>query len=521
MIFLVAVVAASSLGACHSRHKASPVAVPRHGGTLRIGIVSPASLDPALARTRDELLIADQLFDSLTSYDRHSLEPGPALAARWQASADQKQWDFFLRPGATFSNGRAVTSADVKYSLERVAKASGSPAAESLGVITGVKAFVAGTAPGLAGVTTPSPAVVHVTTDQPFAVLPSLLSSPLYGIVAKEAVESPPGGRAFADLPSVTSGPFTVAGRTDDAITLRPAAGSRAMVTQVDLRVFPDVAAAYRAFIAGTLDFSTVPPDQVQDAVTRSGRSAFRPYLGELYYAFNLKDKRFADPRLRQAIAHAVDRQAILRAVYQNTVLPLEGVVVTGVPGYAADACGDVCRHDPEEAKRLIAAMATGGAIPSIQIAFGDDPAQEAVAKAIQANLKDAGVTADLVPKSAKDYPDFAVSGQQQLFQAAWIAQYPSPDDFLAPLFLTDATNNLSKFSAAHVDQLIAAARAEPDEGKRNDLYRQAEREVMQQVPVLPIAQLEIHAVVAKRVRSLVVDATGTFDASVVWLAAS
>jgi ABC-type transport system substrate-binding protein len=448
-IVLIAVLAASALASCRSGHKSSTTIAPKRGGTLRIGIASPASLDPALARTRDELLVADQLFDGVTGYDRKTLEPGPGLASRWQASADQKQWDFFIRADAKFSNGRAVTSADVKYSLERVAKSTASPAAESLGFISGFKAFTSGSAPGLAGITTPSPEVVHVVLDQPFSVLPSLLSSPLYGVVARESVETPPAGGTFADLPAVTSGPFTVQGRTDNVITLRPAPGSRGMVTQIDLHVFPDVGAAYRAFVAGTIDFSTVPPDQVQDAVNRSGRGAFRAYLGELYYSFNLKDARFADPRLRRAIAHAVDRQAIVRAVYQNTVLPLDGVVVAGVPGYAADACGDVCRHDPAEAKRLIAEMATGGAIPTIQIAYGADPAQEAVAKAIQANLHDAGITAELVPKSAKDYPDFAVSGQQQLFQAAWIAQYPSPDDFLAPLFLTGAPNNLSKFSSS------------------------------------------------------------------------
>ena len=143
------------------------------------------------------------------------------------------------------------------------------------------------------------------------------------------------------------------------------------------------------------------------------------------------------------------------------------------------------------------------------------------MAKAIQANLRDVGLTADLVPKSAKDYPDFAVSGQQQLFQAAWIAQYPSPDDFIAPLFFSGATNNLSKYTSKSVDQLVLSARAEPDASKRNSLYQQAERTVMQDVPVLPIAQLEIHAVTSKRVNGLVLDATGTFDASTVWLAAS
>ncbi|MBV8958008.1 MAG: hypothetical protein JO087_04505, partial [Actinobacteria bacterium] len=397
----------------------------------------------------------------------------------------------------------------------------GSPGAESLGYISGFKPFVAGQAPGLTGITTPSPEDVHITLDQPFSVLPSLLSSPLYGIVAHEAVESAPGGHAFADQPSVTSGPYMVSSRTADLITLKPSPGSGSLVTEVDLHVYPDVAASYRAFVVGNLDFSTVPPDQVQDAATKYGRSAFRPYLGELYYAFNLNDPRFKDPRLRRAIAHAVDRQAIVRAVYQNTVLPLDGIVVDGVPGRAANGCGDVCKLDAGAARQLLGDMATGGAIPSIQIAYGDDPAQAAVAKAIQANLKDVGITADLVAKSAKDYPDFAVSGQQQLFQAAWIAQYPSADDFLAPLFLTGATNNLAKFTSARVDQLIQAARSEADASKRNALYQQAEQTVMQDVPILPIAQLEIHAVTSKRTRALSLDGTGTFDASAVWLASS
>lgn len=522
-LVLVAVLAATVLVACPSAKKKAPTTsgTPRRGGTLRVGIVAPSSLDPVQARTRDELLVADQLFDGLTAADRRTLEPVPSLASRWQASTDQKQWDFFLRSGATFSNGRAITSADVKYSLERAAKATGSAGAESLGVINGYKAFVSGSAPGLAGVTTPSPQVVHLTLDQPFSILPALLSSPLYGVVAQEAVEHPPPDHAFADLPSVTSGPFTVQAKTGDVITLKPSSGSGALVGGVELHEFADVGAEYRAYVDGGLDFSTVPPDQVQDAAKRAGRDAFRPYLGELYYAFNLADPRFKDPRFRQAISLAVDREAIVRAVYQNTVLPLDGIVAAGVPGHADNGCGDLCAHDPGKARDLLADMSKGGAIPSISIDYGDDPAQQAVAKAIQANLHDVGITADLVAKSAKDYPDFAVSGQQQLFQAAWIAQYPSPDDFIAPLFITGATNNLSKYTSKGVDQLVQSARAEPDATKRNSLYQQAERAVMHDVPVLPIAQLEIHAVTSSRVNGLVLDGTGTFDASAVWLAAS
>src|SRR5215213_7050258 len=107
-------------------------------GVLRVGIERPQSLDPAQARTPSELLVADQLFDALTTYDPATFAIQPALAASWKASADQKKWDFTLRPGATFANGRPVTSGDVKFTLARIAKkGSASPAAAQLEGVSG------------------------------------------------------------------------------------------------------------------------------------------------------------------------------------------------------------------------------------------------------------------------------------------------------------------------------------------------------------------------------------------------
>ena len=111
-------------------------------GVLRVGIERPQSLDPAQARSPSELLVADQLFDSLTSYDPNTLAIQPALATKWTSSADQRRWDFTLRPGATFANFRVITSADVKYSLERIAKrGSSSPAASQLDTVAGFRAI--------------------------------------------------------------------------------------------------------------------------------------------------------------------------------------------------------------------------------------------------------------------------------------------------------------------------------------------------------------------------------------------
>ncbi|HEX9969258.1 MAG TPA: ABC transporter substrate-binding protein [Acidimicrobiales bacterium] len=496
------------------------VQAPQRGGVLRVGVAPLGTLDPGQARTVDQLLVADQLFDSLTAFDGKALEAAPALAARWEASADLKQWTFFLRPGATFANGRPITSADVKYTLERVTKpGSGSPGSDLLSAVSGYSAYaVQGKATELAGVTTPAPDVVAVSLDLPWSVLPLVLSSPVFGVVPREAVEA--ATPAFADLP-VGSGPFRVRERRDDAVSLEPSPGSPALLGGIELVQVPDVPAAYRAFTDGDLDVAQVPPEQVDTAARRYGREAFRPYLAELFYGFNLKSPKLADPRFREAIVRGIDRRSIVRAVYGSTVTPTDGIVVEGVAGHQETPCGERCAYDPGRAKALVAEVFAGAAPPEVLLAYDEDEAQQAVAKAIQAGLAEVGITITLVPKSLKDYKDYAVSGQQELFRLGWIARYPSADDFLPPLFLTGSPNNLTGFSVPAVDEQLRLARGEADPARRADLYRAAERAVMDTVPVIPLAQFHLHTVVGSRVRGLSLTSAGTFDGATVWLARS
>ena len=517
--FFVLVLVLAVLGAACSGNDSGTAAQKPPRGVLRLGVEVPGSLDPAQARSPSELLLAEQLFDGLTAYDAKTLAVKPAIAAKWEARPDFKQWDFTLRPDARFGNGRQITSADVKYTLERIARrGSTSPAVSQLELVGGFKPFnVTGKAGDLGGVTTPAPDVVRINLDAPHALLPAVLGNPMFGIVPRESAEAVPPSPAFARQP-MGSGPFVIQSRTDAELHLVPAPDVKTQIKGIDVFLARDVASAYADFLRGGVDWAEAPTNQFEPVPRGKGEDGFRPYVGQLFYAFNLKNPKFADQRFRQAIVHAVDRDAIVRVVYGSSVLTASGLVASGVPGSQPNPCAEVCRYDPERARALLKEAFGDRPPPQFAIDFDDNPTQAAVAEAMQANLKAVGINAGLRPHPYGDYLKFALSGQQEMFRLGWIGAYPHPDAFLTPLFTSGTTDNVSGFSSGEVDGLLRQARAEPDDGKRQADYQQAEKLVLAQVPVLPVAQFQTHAVTAPRVENLAVTIFGTFDAAQVRL---
>jgi ABC-type oligopeptide transport system substrate-binding subunit len=519
-LVIVVLVASLAAAACNSsKKKATPSTTPVRGGVLRLGVAAPASLDPAQARSIEETMLADELFDGLTTYDPKTLLPVPALASGWTSSTDLKQFDFTIRPDARFDGGRQIVAYDFKYALERIAfKGSGSPAADLLELISGYKAIAAGTTHNLAGVSTPSPNVLRIQLDQPLAVLPSLLASPLFGVVAPETVSAKGLRTPFAQAPVNGSGPFAFRSKVGDVVHLVKRKGATAYLGGIDVHEYKDVVAAYAAFRRTAVDWSRVPPDDVDKAGIRYGRQLFTPYVAELFYAFNVKSPKLADVRFRQAIVQAVDTSAIIKAVYQGTVLPIKSVVVKGVPGAQDNACGVHCVLDLNNARTLVHQAFPQGP-PEIFLDFDEDEVQRAVASAISNDLKSIGVTATLRPHTpGKVYADFAGSGSQELFRLGWIAPYPSADAFLAPLFATGSGSNLTAFSQPDVDRGLAAARSQANADQQLKSYQKVETDVFSQVPVLPIAQFQIQAVTRSTVNGIVPTAMATFDASKVWV---
>lgn len=493
------------------------------GGVLRLGLTGTEALDPAAVVPTDhgQMITVDLLYDALTESTPDGAEVRPALARAWSSDDQLTTWSFDLRPDAQFSDGSPVTAADVKYSLERVASlGTATVAAARLDVIAGYGALaVDKTASGLSGLVADGDHTLKVTLSAPYAELPALLSSPLFGVVKKPAV-----GEGFATIGNVggvpvTSGPYRIGERGGDTLRLDRADGANAAPDAVELVRFAAPAAAYAAFEAGTVDWSLVPADKLADAEARFGRGQFRTFQAILWWGINLAAPAYQNLGLRQALVKAVNRPALVARVLPGLRV-LNGLVAVGVPGEPEDACGLPCHYDPEGAKALLAAAYPDGSLPGVELDFYDDPTQTALAEGMKADLEAVGLAVELRPRPFADYRSGVIGGDQQVFSFGWVAVPPIADEYLAPLFASGSADNVTGFSLPDVDAQLAAARVERDPARRQAAYLDAEQKVLAQAPVLPLAQYSTNAVVGERVQDFRARLDGTFDVGAVWLSA-
>lgn len=483
------------------------------GGTVRLGIGGPLVVDPVEASLASptDLMVLDLLYDGLTRVDGDGVAQ-PALATEWRSNDEATAFRFTLDPDATFTSGRPITPADVIASLERVMQAGDtSLVALSLEAVTGFRAFVDGEAEHVSGLTAPDAETVRVALDAPVSVLPVVLSNPALSVVDTETVVDDDLGAL--DL----SGAWAVESADEDGMRVERREGADLNLDAVELHTYADAEAAYDAFDDGDVDWATVPPARFGQAVEAHGDDAFAPFHAELFFGMNLSSPTLGNAVLRQAIMAAIDRDAIIEAVYPDLADALSTVVPAGVAGHDPDVCGS-CAYDPEAAAAKVRAAFPDGNVPVVKIDFDESDAQEAMARIVAGGLEDAGIPTELRPLPLEDYKQFVVSGGQELFSFGWIGAYASPDAYLAPLFRSAANDNLTDYRSTEVDTFLARARHRDEPAENAERWVAAEARILASAVVVPIAQFRTQVVVADSVEGLAHAVDGTVDWSQVQL---
>jgi oligopeptide transport system substrate-binding protein len=293
----------------------------------------------------------------------------------------------------------------------------------------------------------------------------------------------------------VTNGPYRVAfRRIRDRIRLVKNEQywdkDRVTLNIIDALAISSQVTMFNLFATDKVDWITDLPAIVLRELLKTGAArdelAPQPYLGTYYYLLNTNRKPLDDARVRRALALALDREEITRTATGAGEVPAYSLVPLGIPGYTPEKFGE---ENVKEAQRLLAEAGypNGRGFPKLEILYNTHQAHQTIAQLVRKQWeKNLGVTASTRNEEWGSYQTSIRQFEFDIARRAWIADYIDPNSHL-DIMVTDGENNNTGWSNAEYDRLIAAARSETDEAKRFELFHQAERILMEAMPIIPI----------------------------------
>lgn len=445
---------------------------PTPAGTLRIGMESaPTTMDAALSTDLYSQQVYSHVLEGLVMLDPQG-GLRPALAESWTPSADGKVWTFRLRRNVKFHDGTDFTAEDVKYTLERILNPEiRSPQRGSLAQIASVDAVDRNT--------------VRITTRAAFVPILTNLATSAY-IVPKAAHSRL--GRDFARRP-VGTGPYRwVEWVPEERIVLEANPdyyAGRPSMDRLVFRFIPEASVRLAELESGGLDLIAGIPAQDLRRLRVSLLIDLHEVIGTNYrlIAFNTSVKPFDDVRVRQAIAHAIDKQKIVDVVW-----PGRGVVAEGpIPptSWAYDGRFKGIGFNLTRAKQLMAEAGQAGGFEMNYLISATEELQREVPLIIDM-LKQINIT---VKVTAVDFPtllDRLLKANYDTLRVGWTTN-PEPDSLLYSPFHSSAIGgfNFTKLRSAKVDELLDRARTVTTPGDRTRIYREAERLIVQEAPMV------------------------------------
>ncbi len=449
--------------------------------------------------------VIDSLFSYLVGYETEDAAPYNDVAESIETT-DSQNYTITLKPW-TFHDGTPVTASSFVDSWNFTAY--GPNAQQNSSFFSQIQGFdeVNPTDPdGESGPqTAPAPAAetmsdLQVVDDQtftvaltePFSVFPTTLGYTAFAPLP----ESFFADQAAFEAAPIGNGPFRYVDRQPNAnITVETWAeypGERKpSVGGVEFRSYASPEAAYADLVAGNLDYmEQLPPSALVGRLYEQdleGRNSNTTYLGMNTIAFPIYDERYADPRVRQALSMAIDREAVSTQVYEGLRDQAAGLIPPGLDGHVEGQCADLCEFNPERATQL---LGEAGFTGPIELTSNVDGAgNQEVFQAFCVSITNAtGIPCSFVP-----VPTFAefrttINAREATtpFRTGWAADYPSIENFLNPLYRTGGSSNDGEYSNPQVDALLAQADAAPSVEEGNTAYQQAEALILQDMPTIP-----------------------------------
>jgi ABC-type transport system substrate-binding protein len=470
-----------------------------------------ATLDPAFAKAQATMWPAHQLFNTLVQID-DSLNIIPSLAKRWTSSDDRLVFTFYLRndvyfhDDAAFTNGkgRKLTAADVVYSFSRVIdKKVASPGSWIFNrKVDSVAPFNA----------------IDDTTFQlrllrPYHPILGILSMQYCSIVAKEAVEK--YGSDFRRHP-VGSGPFQfVAWEEGQALILkknehyfeRDSANNRLpYLDGIKVTFYDSKASEFLMLRQKRLEFiNDIDASFKDELLTKNGtlRNEWKgkiqlqvhPYLNTEYFGILvdtnnkvLQRSPLRSAKIRQAINYGFDRKKMVLYLRNSLGTPAEsGFVPIGLPSYDSSVV-EGYNYNPAKSRQLLAeaGFPEGKNLPSIKLLT--IPIYAEMANFIARQLEEIGINLQVETVQKALLLEMTSNSTAPFFRASWIADYPDAENYLSVFYSKNpAPPNYTRYKNQQFDALFEKALMEENDSVRYGLYREADRIMIRDAPVIPL----------------------------------
>ena len=484
------------------------------GGTFVFAASSdPGMLDPAFASDGETFRVARQMFEGLVGTEPGTADPAPLLAKSWTNSEDGLSYTFQLEEDVKFHDGTDFNAEAVCTNFDRWYNWTGLLQSQNLSYYyqSLFKGFKESDNPDLqggiyGGCEAASESEVTITLTKPFAAFIQALSLPAFSMQSPaameefdadnvEGTEDDPRFSAYATEHPTGTGPFVFEswdrGQKVTLTRFDDYWGTTAELDEVIIQTISDPLARTQALKAGEIDgYDLVAPGDIEGLQEDGFIIENRPAFNILYLGMNQKAAPLDDLKVRQAIAHAIDKEAVISQSLPEGTTPATQFIPDLVEGFSEGVT--TYEYDPEKAKALLAEAGAEGATIEFNYPTGVSrpymPAPEDTYVAIKSQLEAVGLK--VTPTADKWNPEYLdkIQGSEAhgIHLLGWTGDYNDTDNFLG-VFFGKASNEWG-FDNPELFTALDEARQLPTRDEQKPAYEAINEQIMEFLPGIPIA---------------------------------
>ncbi len=475
----------------------------KYADTIVIGVTDKVSdLDPANAYDFYTWEVFNNVGEGPFKYKPGTTELTKGIIEDYEVKEGGKIYILKLRKDLKFADGTPCTAKDLKWSIDRVAKIEGDPAWFVLDFVNKTEVI--------------DDYTLKIVLNQPVAFYPAVLAVPTYFPIPPDKY---PADEISSDNTAGSVGPYKIAKWVRDQVLILEANpyyyGEKPKTPKVIVKFYKDATTLRLALESGEIDVAwrTLNPTDIKDLMKKpdiqviEGKGSFIRYI-----VFNTKIKPFDNKKVRQALAAALDRNAIAQRVFLGTVDPLYSLVPMGMWSHIDAFKEKYGEANLELAKKLLK-EAGYSETNKLKVELWYTPSHYGDTEAdVAALIKEAWEKTGMVEVTVKSaewstYLELTRKGQLPVTLYGWYPDYIDPDNYLFPFLHTGSNRWLGEpYSNPELDKILEKAQVSLNHKDREQLYKQAQQILAEDAPIVPIFQGKLYVAAKKNVHGIVLD---------------